>query len=439
MIVVGAGVSGLLTALALSKEKKSVLLVEKEKTIGGLCKSYKIKDYTIDTGPHIITRLNKGSFRVFINKYFDVVPEFVEHGKYYLRFNDHAAIFPWTVKEWLTFSDIPKKDRLKIVQAMIDLLFELINGKDLSVKSIGDVLNKYSFSKRSKNIANAVSFFIAGTSMNECPIERIVNAGKDNSTKMTNTKKVLKLLTKKGAKEHGYPKGGLQSIINCITESLPENCEIKKECEVKKIITENNCVKGVTTSNGNFYSNTIVFTGQVSLLPELLSLSDEYSKEFKKIKQAATFTLWLGLNKKYFKNKGSEIVVELEKPCWIVPVSNYDASLAPEGKQLVGFGFVLSPEEQKLNNKILEEKHLNLISNIFPEIKKDIDLIHSQIQYTETIAINQKHPSQKTPINGLYLAGKETNASTSGASIGVSKVAYTVLKCLNFMKKDGFL
>jgi len=60
IVVVGAGVSGLLSALSLSKEGKSVLVLEKEGYVGGVCRSYKVQGYTVDTGPHIITRLDSG-------------------------------------------------------------------------------------------------------------------------------------------------------------------------------------------------------------------------------------------------------------------------------------------------------------------------------------------------------------------------------------------
>jgi len=57
-IVIGGGISGLLMALALSKNGKKVLLLEKEKQVGGICRSYEVGGYMVDTGPHIFTRLN---------------------------------------------------------------------------------------------------------------------------------------------------------------------------------------------------------------------------------------------------------------------------------------------------------------------------------------------------------------------------------------------
>ena len=83
VVVVGAGVSGLLSALALSKEGKRVLVLEKENYIGGVCRSYRYQGYTVDTGPHIITRLDSGPLKVLMDRYFDVIPYFVPFGRYY--------------------------------------------------------------------------------------------------------------------------------------------------------------------------------------------------------------------------------------------------------------------------------------------------------------------------------------------------------------------
>ncbi|MCX6768194.1 MAG: NAD(P)/FAD-dependent oxidoreductase [Candidatus Micrarchaeota archaeon] len=439
VIIVGAGISGLLTALSLAKEGKNILLLEKEKEIGGICRSYRVGGYRIDTGPHIITRLKTGPFRVFMDKYFDAVPEFVEHGKYYLRFSDSVASFPWTITDWLVFSPLSKTERVKIVQAMAGLLVDYATGNDLNNKSIGEVLRKYHFSERALHIANALSLFLAGTTSDKCPIGRFVGGGGTGSSLTTKAHKLTRLIKDEGSKEQGYPKGGLQSIVNCITQSMPETCQIKTGCEVKKIIVEDGRAKGVATKDCEYYSDTVVYAGYAGSLPDLLPLRRDYAKRLKSIEQATTLSVWLGLNKRYFGRRGSEIWVETEKPGWVVPTSNYDPSLAPAGKQLAGFVFVLSKDEQKQSVKKLGRRYLSIISGVFPEIEGDIDMVHAQIQRTESIMVGQKFPSQKTPVTNLYFVGKETESPTTGASIGVSKAAHTVLECLRFMKKDGVL
>ncbi|HEX7444917.1 MAG TPA: NAD(P)-binding protein, partial [Methanothrix sp.] len=83
--MIGSGISGLLTALALSREGKHVLILEKEDHIGGVCRSYEVDGYRVDTGPHAITRLENGPLKELMDKYFTVVPQFVPFGKYYVR------------------------------------------------------------------------------------------------------------------------------------------------------------------------------------------------------------------------------------------------------------------------------------------------------------------------------------------------------------------
>ncbi len=60
VIIVGGGISGLLSALTLSKHGKKVLALEKGKYLGGNCRSYMVDGFQVDTGVHAITHLNVG-------------------------------------------------------------------------------------------------------------------------------------------------------------------------------------------------------------------------------------------------------------------------------------------------------------------------------------------------------------------------------------------
>jgi len=59
VIVVGGGISGLLSALALAKKGNSILLIEKTDYLGGNCRTYEPLDCLVacDTGVHAITEL----------------------------------------------------------------------------------------------------------------------------------------------------------------------------------------------------------------------------------------------------------------------------------------------------------------------------------------------------------------------------------------------
>ena len=131
-IVIGSGISGLLSALALSREGKRVAILEKESYIGGVCRSYDVNGYRVDTGPHAITRLENGPLRQLMDKYFDVVPQFIPFGKYYVRIGGEVKPFPWSINAWLTFGLIPKKDRLLLIKALFNTLYLAKSCKDFS-------------------------------------------------------------------------------------------------------------------------------------------------------------------------------------------------------------------------------------------------------------------------------------------------------------------
>ena len=52
-VILGAGPTGLITAWKLLEAGWKVEIIEKNKITGGLCRSWKWKNFIVDTGPHI--------------------------------------------------------------------------------------------------------------------------------------------------------------------------------------------------------------------------------------------------------------------------------------------------------------------------------------------------------------------------------------------------
>ena len=428
-IIIGAGVSGLLSALVLSKNEKKVLILEKQKKVGGICQSYKIKGYIVDNGPHIITRLENGPLRKLITQYFDVSPDFIYHGEYYVRDKDKHYSFPWNLKSFSTFSLIPRKDRAVLLEILISMYGRRLMGEDFLDISVYDLLEKRNINKTTMSFVDTLCYFMTGVDSKKTSVARFLDSldykskskgiitihGIDPQAYLS---KIIKLLTKKGAEDQGYPKGGIRTIINCIVQSL--NAEIITGEEVKEILIENNTVIGVKTQNREYKGKMVIYSGYASELSDIVDLPENYKEELKKLERVHTLTLWTGLNRKYFDKMGSEIWIDPR--CWAVPVSNYDPDLAPKGKQLVGFGFVL-PKEYNLEEE--KKKALDGIKRIFPEIEKDIDFMHWQVLVPEKAAwsINQKMPGNITPIKELYLVGTDTTEK----SMGITRASYSVL------------
>ncbi|HEX7627305.1 MAG TPA: FAD-dependent oxidoreductase, partial [Candidatus Methanoperedens sp.] len=107
VIIVGGGISGLLSALTLSKHGKKVLVIEKDDAVGGNCNSYMVDGFQVDTGPHAITHLREGPLRRLMDEYFTYLPFFVDYGHYYVRTEKGLTKIPSNIKDFVTFDVLP--------------------------------------------------------------------------------------------------------------------------------------------------------------------------------------------------------------------------------------------------------------------------------------------------------------------------------------------
>lgn len=431
VIVIGSGISGLLTALALSREGKKVLILEKEDYIGGVCRSYEVDGYRVDTGPHAITRLENGPLKELMDKYFNVVPTFVPIGKYYVRIGSEIKTFPWSINAWLTFGLLPMTDRLLLMRALFNTLYLLNAGKDFSNIPLSAILpDKVSITTR--RFLDWLCYFMVGTSIDKAPISRFIDNKTHKPHVVPYVGKLYDLFITEGAKDQGYPKGGLQSIVNSILASFPRDCvEIKTNEKVTKIECSER-VERVITGVDSYESEIVVYSGFSSELPRMVDgLPADYTQNLLAIEKVRSLTIWLGLTKKIFTNYGSEMWIDSDPYAWVIPTTNYDPTLAPDGNQLAGFAFTLKGD---YNSSAIKKKAFDAIVNNIPDIEEHIDMIHYQELIPEKASwgLNSGFGDVRTPIKNLYCVGTDTEKR----SAGVNRSAYSVLKCLDIMRSD---
>ncbi len=146
----------------------------------------------------------------------------------------------------------------------------------------------------------------------------------------------------------GYPRKGLKSVLNAVLYSLPKTVGIKTECEVKRILVEDGRVVGVEADE-MYYADMVIYTGFAKDLPSVIDdLPKAYIDDLNGIVRTRSLTIWLGLDRRLreFNYIGSEVWFK-DNPYWAMPISNYDSSLAPEDKQLVGFAFVIDEKKSE--------------------------------------------------------------------------------------------
>ncbi|MFZ3058874.1 MAG: NAD(P)/FAD-dependent oxidoreductase [Candidatus Methanoperedens sp.] len=455
-IVVGGGISGLLSALVLSKSGKKVLVLERNKSIGNNCNSYVIDGYQVDTGPHAITQLRKGGPLTYLmDNYFDYIPVFVDYGEYFIRTENGLKKVPTDLSGYLTMDILPRKDRLIIAQALTKMLVMWQFGTDLSKTSVYECLPWDNLSSATADFTDTFCYFLSGRSMKETSVQRMFVGGgfveesiqKDiaheknqyynlyeEAKKVSYVSRLLN--NKKVSYNQFYPRDGLKAIVNAILYSMPKTVEIKINTAVKEIIVEDNTAKGVSTREDSYYSDLIIYSAFVKDLPQYIKdLPPNYISDLNKVKQSKTLTIWLGLSEEFkeFNYVGGEVWFK-KKAFWAMPISNYNRNFAPKGKKLVGFMF--SVDE---NNDLESEKRnaYDTILHVYPNIDKFIDMVHYQITTPEkaAVSINGFIADTETPIKNLYIVGTDAD----DRSMGVTRASYSVVKLIKVLKREGYI
>jgi len=241
-----------------------------------------------------------------------------------------------------------------------------------------------------------------------------------------------RLATNKVAYAQAYPRGGLKSLLNAVLYSMPETVRIRTGMKVTRILTEKGNASGVATNNDSITADAVVYSGFVKSLPSLVELPEDYIEDLSRIEQTLSLTIWLGLGEKMkeFDYTGSEVWFK-DGAYWAMPISNYDSSIAPKGKQLIGFTFIIKEGENIESEK---KRALALIQRAIPGIESRIEMTHYQVTVPEkaAVTINGYFAGQRSPIPGLYLVGTDTD----NRSMGVTRAAFSVLELMKAMKED---
>jgi all-trans-retinol 13,14-reductase len=443
VIVVGAGVSGLLSALMLSKEAKKVLVLEREAYVGGNARSYVVDGYQVDTGPHAITHVDDGPLTVLMNDYFDFVPSFIPYGEYYIRSGKRLVPFPWTVTSWVNFDILPRKDRMTLTAILgASITYSIFGWADTDT-SLYDYLKGYNLSDRTWKFVDTLSYFMSGRSMREIPAWRMLKGARylhENESEYLaerifgHISKVKRLVSYNGAYHQAYPRQGVGSIVDSIVRSFPAGgVVVRTGVNVEGFLTDGGVVRGVKAGGEVFESDMVVYSGFARDMPLLTDdLPGEYVEQLNTLESSKSITLWLGLDKGFrnFDYTGSEIWFEEGKAFWAMPTTSYNRSFAPGGNTLVAFTGIVSDDV-----KVEEDALRDSIGLAHPGIWEHVVFEHKQVTIPEKAAITMKSrfPGPKTPVGGLFLVG--TDADTR--SMGVTRAAFSVLELRGILKAEG--
>ena len=291
----------------------------------------------------------------------------------------------------------------------------------------------------------------------------------------------------------GYPLGGTGAIPEAFCDVIKENggqIFLGKEGSVKKVIVEDNAVKGIEAGPDNeFYeadmviANSDIKTTVLKLIGEQYFPSDyvNYVKDLKWGGQVCSIKIGIDTiltDQKMLtyvpKMREDEVIGQILNPNtdlkeWdlaklgvpektallIVPISNHDPALAPEGCQNLhavsptAFGSLV--KWSQADEKKWEQTCLNTFFSLWPEMENHIviqDFISTSLLearfgkegagtgIAQSIdQVGKNRPSMISPIQGLYYC----SGDAGGWGIGTELPARAALELFEIFKKQRII
>lgn len=408
VIVVGAGIGGLATALRLAKAGYNVRILEKNSQAGGRLNCIKNNGFTFDTGPSFFSMSYE--FEQFAKdcgikvpfKYYPLEPLYTVNfsgnpntfyiykdvGRLSEQFTQIEPNFEKKFIKYLKKSERIFNDTIDLVikrnfDSVLSYVISLMKVNPihfpLLFKSFWEEVVKNFSSKEARQIISLVAFFLGRT-----PFD---------------TNSVYTLLSYVEFKHDGYynVKGGMYKIVEGLVEELKkEKVKFYYNTEIVDFIRNQNIIESLIDQNGSKWSSEIfVVNSDAAYFRNKVFRSKLYSEDRlnNMIWTMGYLTFYIGLKCKLshvyhhnyylgtnYEDYAKNIIQDpnsLQKPYYYVNLlSKHNKECAPEGCESLFFVCPVPNLQYKINwddkeeivNNILKDFCKRINQNIFPEI-----------------------------------------------------------------------
>ncbi len=303
VIIIGAGISGLICGTYLVKRGLKVLILEQHFIPGGCCSSFRRKDFLFDAGAHIFGSCGRGQTADRILEGLDIENIFLRMDPTdVVHFPNDQVNIPKEIDAFVDLLQNQNKKERDNIQKLVDAITRFTDPSEVnafirkySTATFQDFLDEYIKDQRTKAILSAQSGYV-GLRPDELSA-------------------ITAVLMFKSYNIDGsyYPQGGSQEFTNLIVAKFKElGGDLLLSHKVKKIVVQNKKITGVETSDEKvFFADTVVSSGDVkNVYASMLEEEEAQNKRImKKINNydisMSVFALYLGveMNKRDLMHK----------------------------------------------------------------------------------------------------------------------------------------
>ncbi len=316
-VIIGGGITGLSVAWNLSEKNYEVIVIESDKSIGGLAKSVKIENYFFDIGPHSFVAEDKEVFKKVMDL-FEEEPSEIPNVKRSVKllFKDKYVDYPLSAKSILQMGFLPPilcslSFAKSYIDTFISTLFikkkenQNLTVKQWAVNNFGNYLYINFFKPYTEQFWKIKTSELS---------HRVIPSGKKldfaRTLKHLLTNKYLELskiepgklsLVQRESLPSYYPKKGFGEIANRISEQIKKNGgKIYTSLEADEIILNSNNTFNIKAKDKNFLGNFAISTIPLNKVITKIKPLDEQEiiKSAKKLEYLSLVLLYLIIKKK---------------------------------------------------------------------------------------------------------------------------------------------
>ncbi len=439
VIIAGAGAGGLLTALALSAEGKKVLVVEKGNRVGGVWHGYWVDGYHVDQGLHVITRVTRGAFVRFLKTYLPSPPEFILHDGWEFRVHDKTGTIPSSIGETLRWPLAGWRGRLGLVKIGAKIktmkLKEMKKYKDISFLEF--MQSRGATNQVMLDVMQSAIYMAAGVPITEASAYEALRTLKDTDKESSKLGSVKRLLLGSSEYDEGYVIGGMEGLIKSVVETIKGDFVLN--APVEKIQEHDGKVTGITVAGRDLSHSKVVSNIPLWSMDKIVQSEAPETREFFEkwcnMDPTHGITLWLGLDRVVLGDRKNRVLVHPNPNRWIVSISSFDSSSAPEGKELVAIAMMVEPGKSVEENIAIMKG--NGLEKYHPGLLEHTEMEHVQTSYATRAKLipgqtDLDRPGPRTPISGLYIVGTDT----AGSGVGLQQAAQSADGAVKALKED---
>jgi phytoene dehydrogenase-like protein/NAD-dependent dihydropyrimidine dehydrogenase PreA subunit len=401
VVVVGAGLGGLMAAAWLAREGRKVGVFERLSFIGGRYTELDYRGYAVTTAAW--TSLGE---RCNIGRFLKDVGADVQ----YITTREKGAPHQF----WIWFKDgrrYASLDEMLSRQEMRGFLRALIEGKRGAPHDVSttEYVGRYVQNDDLMAVLDAIVGTASGVSAENFPASEYLQSTRDMRT---------------ASLEFAFPVGGVRAIIEALAKVIKDHDgEIFTRAEVASFLIENGRAKGVVLANGDeVAADVVIHNGGARGLINLVgreNLPTDYVERIEGLIPVDCAAIILGTTEPLWEGVPMLMTPGTDRVFGLMAPTFFDPSIAPPGRHMIDVFLPLPSKDRPAELELA----LTDLRALFPHLDEVTEMMVPMFflgSWTgagcaQTFGqVGDMRLDPRTPIEGLYLVGMD--AVGSGAA-----------------------